>query len=143
MQSLLIASIPERSIRCYPMRASLFLLLILNTLGGFAQSASPPATPTFKVGTTNVLLDVVVTDHHGVPVEGLTQDSFTVFEDGHPQPIVLFEPHFPSSSKSASLVPSLPAGAYSNAPGAADGTADVLLLDALNTPTGGQVQAHK
>lgn len=38
-----------------------------------------------------VTVDAVVTDKKNVPIEGLTQNSFQVFEDGKPQSIVSFE----------------------------------------------------
>jgi VWFA-related protein len=132
------------------MQSGLLFLLIVEMLasipGAFAQSGSsaisPP--PSFKVGITNVLVDVVVTDHHGVPVEGLTQENFTVFEEGHEQPIVSFEAHSARASKTRPGPPALPAGVYTNAQAVADSdTADVLLIDALNTPTSSQALSHR
>jgi VWFA-related protein len=111
----------------------------------FAQSSSSatPATPTFKTGTTNVLVDVVVTGHHGNPVEGLSQGNFTVLENDQPQQIVSFSFH-PSATPLTSAPPPLPVGVYTNAEAVAgNDTVDVLLLDALNTPPSGQVQTHR
>src|SRR3954462_11400170 len=39
-----------------------------------------------------VTVDVVVTDHKGQPVSGLTADRFRITEDGRPQEIVQFLP---------------------------------------------------
>jgi VWFA-related protein len=132
------------------MHAGLLFLVLVETLvlmpGGFAQSSSSamPVPPSFKVGATNVLVDIVVTGPHGAPVDGLSQDSFSVFENGHMQKIVSFEAHSPSGPKTLVAAPALPAGVYSNAQALQDSdTADVLLIDALNTPTDSQVQAHK
>jgi VWFA-related protein len=47
-------------------------------------------TPTFRVRTDVVQLDVLVLDRQGQPVRGLTAGDFTVLEDGRPQPIVAF-----------------------------------------------------
>ena len=132
------------------MQSGLLFLLILELLaaipGAFAQSGSSAlsAPPSFKVGTTNVLVDVVVTDHHGAPVEGLSQENFTVFENGHEQPIVSFEAHSAGAPKPLAPPPSLPAGVYTNARATADSdAADVLLIDALNTPTSSQAVSHR
>lgn len=47
-------------------------------------------TPTFRVRTDVVQLDVLVLDRQGQPVQGLTAGDFTVLEDGRAQPIVAF-----------------------------------------------------
>ena len=132
------------------MRADRLLLFLSGILAlafvAFAQSSptAAPPTPTFKAGTTNVLVDVVVTGHHGDPVEGLSQDNFTVLENGQPQPIVSFTYHPSATALPSAALPSLPAGVYTNAEAvAANDTVDVLLLDALNTPVNGQVQSHR
>jgi VWFA-related protein len=46
---------------------------------------------TLQVNAQRVVLDVVVTDKHDAPVNGLTKDDFTVFEDKAPQAIRTFE----------------------------------------------------
>ncbi len=132
------------------MRAGCFFLffseLLLLAPVAFAQSSpsATPTTPTFKTGATNVLVDVVVTGHHGKPVEGLSQDNFSVLENGQSQQIVSFVSHPSSPAISAAALPSLPAGVYTNAQALSDNeTVDVLLLDALNTPVNGQVQSHR
>ena len=68
-----------------------------------AQGATPQATPAaspqapavpaiqFPSAVDIVTVDAVVTDKKNAPIEGLTQDSFQVFEDGKPQSIVSFE----------------------------------------------------
>ncbi len=132
------------------MRADRLLLFLSGILAlasvAFAQS-SPSATPpppTFKAGTTNVLVDVVVTGHHGNPVEGLSQDNFTVLENGVSQPIVSFSSRPSATPLPSAALPPLPAGVYTNAQAVADNdTVDVLLLDALNTPVNGQVQSYR
>lgn len=132
------------------MRASRLLLFLYGILAlasvAFAQSSSSatPTPPIFKAGATNVLVDVVVTGHHGNPVEGLSQDNFSVLENGQPQQIVSFSFHPSATPLPAAALPPLPAGVYTNAEAAADNdTVDVLLLDALNTPPSGQVQSHR
>ena len=130
-----------------PDRLLLFLSGILALAPVAFAQASPSATPTpptFKAGTTNVLVDVVVTGHHGDPVEGLSKDNFTVLENGQPQSIVSFSYHPSATAFPAAAPPPLPAGVYTNAEAVANNdTVDVLLLDALNTPPSGQVQTHR
>lgn len=130
-------------------RAALFLFAIANLLTApprLSAQSSPPgnaAIPVIKTGTTNILVDVVVTDHHGHPVDNLQQENFTVFENGRPQQIVSFEAHLPSTLASPAAPP-LPTGVYTNAPSAPEGgVVDVLLIDALNTPVSAQVDVHR
>jgi VWFA-related protein len=113
--------------------------------GAFAQSSpSVDGTPTFKTGTTNVIVDVVVTGRHRTPVKGLTRDSFSILEDGHVEPVVSFESHPSESITTAETSSALPTGAYTNMqPGSGSDTVDVLLIDALNTPTEAQAASHQ
>lgn len=72
-----------------------FFLLILLPLG-CAISAQQPASQnqpqtTLKVDVKLVNVYVTVTDNHGAPVAGLKKDNFTVFEDGRPQTISIFD----------------------------------------------------
>jgi Ca-activated chloride channel family protein len=55
----------------------------------FAMQQAPPR-PTFKSGVTLIEVDVVVTDHSGRPVRGLSRDDFTIAEDGIPVDIATF-----------------------------------------------------
>jgi VWFA-related protein len=125
------------------LRSSLLLsTVVVWACGLFGQSTVAPP-PTFQASTTDVIVDVVVTDHHGLPVEGLSQDRFSVSENGHLQQIVTFEAH-PSSAAAPPPIPTLPPGVYTNAPVVSgDGVANVLLIDALNTPTQNQVRTHQ
>jgi VWFA-related protein len=51
-----------------------------------------PSTPTFRLNSTLVFLDVTVLDKSGRPVvTGLTKDDFTITEDKKPQRIFSFE----------------------------------------------------
>ena len=54
-----------------------------------AQTQQPSYT--LSVKSQLVTLDVVVNDKDGQPVQGLTRNDFTIFEDKVPQPIVSFE----------------------------------------------------
>jgi VWFA-related protein len=94
-----------------------------------AAQASP--TPTLKVTTRIVVLDVVVTDKKGHLVSReLTRDDFTVLEDGQQQAVRSFEP--PSEHR-------MPAGDKAIVDSAADlkkigdAPVTVLVLDELNS----------
>lgn len=68
----------------------------LAAIGAVAASIAGPliaqdqVTPTFRVGTTTVSVDVVVRDQSGNIVRGLTAADFTILEDGRPQKIDTF-----------------------------------------------------
>ena len=50
---------------------------------------APP--PRFATEAELVTVDVVVLDHDGKPVPGLSREDFRVLEDGRPQPVTAFE----------------------------------------------------
>ncbi len=63
---------------------------------------APAATPSFPTQLEQVIVDVVVTDKKGVPIQGLKASDMTVTEDGVKQDVVSFEavelPEQPSGS---------------------------------------------
>ncbi len=79
-----------------------------------------------------MVLDVVATDQHGKPVEGLTRDDFRVFEDKRPQTIRSFESAAAHTLPEASLAPNV---VFDPAVPASFGRSPVtvLVLDQLNT----------
>jgi len=97
-----------------------------------------PGVPTLKVSSRLVIVDVVVRkDDH--PVPGLKQGDFAVYEDGVPQTIHDFTPHFadetaaPAEAANAEP-PALPPDTRTNLPVAnVTDSITVLLLDGLNT----------
>ena len=111
-------------------------------------SQTTPATPaapasTLRVRANLVLVDVVVTNG-GVAVGGLPKGKFQIVEDGNPQQITTFEEHRPENSNVASKTPSLGQNIYSNYPEfAITSAANVLLLDALNTPLSDQMYVRQ
>ncbi|MGA8160480.1 MAG: VWA domain-containing protein [Acidobacteriaceae bacterium] len=109
-------------------------------------SPAQPVTgqiPTFEANANLVLLDVVVRDK-GKPVEGLKESDFQVFEDGKPQAITTFEEHKATDvQESAQAPPPLGPHVYTNFPKyRITSAANVLLLDALNTPLNDQTDAR-
>lgn len=143
-----------------------FTLFSLFCLCGVAQSAggnsaapateqadaqSPQVTPASQSGsgpmklqvrTNLVLVDVVVTEK-GTPVDGLEKGRFHVTDGGAPEQITTFEEH---TSKDAPVVlqaPDLGPNVYTDFPQYSIGSAaNVLLLDALNTPLADQEVAR-
>ena len=77
---------------CYPL--AIFLLFFSAVALSQSQQSLPPApsaASTISVKSELVALPVRVTDSHGNVVPGLTQEAFSVFEDGRPQKLTLFQ----------------------------------------------------
>jgi VWFA-related protein len=110
---------------------------------GASQANAAQNTPATVLRTQafTVLVDVVAT-RKGQAVLGLSQKQFHVLEDGHEQSIAFFEEHKPGAPtvKHATLPPNT----YNNLPSEPPGSAvNVLLLDALNTPLGNQMEVRR
>jgi len=120
--------------------AAMVLLLCLPA-SAQAKSQTPEARPApaerpyvFTVNARLVVLDVVVTDKAGKPVDGLIAKDFQVFEDDMPQHIHAFDPPtshaLPPVSVAAGITavfdPAQPAS-FGHSP------VDVLVFDQLNT----------
>jgi VWFA-related protein len=123
-------------------RCVVSLTLLLLSIPAAPQSAKPPDTTdsaaTFKAKARLVLVDVVVSNDKGDPVTGLQKKDFEILEDGKPQTIANFEEHRAAPPTQIKLPP-LPPGVYTNFPlvQSADFT-NIVLLDALNTPSADQ-----
>jgi VWFA-related protein len=109
------------------LRTLLFLCgaVLLRVAAGAWPSAqgqqAAPATPTFRVTSNLVFLDVTVLDKKGRPVvTGLTKDDFTITESGRPQRIFSFDAPRPQST-SVKTTGDIPA--------------TILVLDLMNTPS--------
>jgi VWFA-related protein len=132
----------------YPRCRSRFFypILLLSFVASLhSQTAAPDSAnsaPTIKTKVRLVLVDVVVTNGKGDAVTGLHKEEFELLEDGKPQAISTFEEHYGTPPTQIKL-PTLPPHVYTNFP--VMQTADsmnVLLLDALNTPTRDQTYAR-
>jgi len=55
------------------------------------SAAGQQTQPTFSANSNLVIVDVVVLDKSGRPIDGLKPADFAVFEDGKPQKIAVFE----------------------------------------------------
>ena len=105
------------------------------------QTQSSPKAA-FQARANLVLVDVVVTND-GTAVRGLSKDKFHLFENGNPQTITVFEEHKPEQSIVADLPPPSP-NIYNNFPVfTIASAANVLLLDALNTPLSDQLYVRQ
>lgn len=97
-------------------------------------SLTAPASLALTVNVRLVVLDIVVTDQAGKPVDGLTARDFQIFEDDKPQRIRSVElpsahilpPAMIAAGTSAVFDPAQPAS-FGRSP------ADILVLDQLNT----------
>ena len=116
------------------------VLLIAGSLPAQAPSSTELPPPTIRVSTHMVLVDVVVTDKQGKPVQGLHPEDFVVEENGKQQKIA----NLTTPAENNSAPPALPPGIYSNrAQYRSSGSPiSVLLLDAINTPFKDQAYAR-
>jgi VWFA-related protein len=122
------------------MRRSFGLILAALTLStaAISQTPAPSDEPTahIQANTQLVVVDVVVQDRDGHPVHGLKPENFHLTEGKTPQTIQHFEEHSANTPVQGPKLPEFPAGTFTDyTPVAADGTLNILLLDALNTPT--------
>jgi hypothetical protein len=75
--------------------------LALVEMAGMSAAAQATGEPesssqapyTLQVQARVVLTDVTVTDKHGNPVTGLTEDDFRILDNGKPQKLASFEEH--------------------------------------------------
>src|SRR5215831_4639901 len=75
------------------MKVLLRIVLALSLISpavGQAQKAAPEQERKVRLGTTEVMLDVVVRDKKGRPVKDLSASDFEVYEDGVKQQIESF-----------------------------------------------------
>lgn len=128
-------------------RCAWLVVLLLSVSSSLRGQTSQPEVnntlPTFRSSTRVVIVDVVVTGSKREPVTGLGKDDFVVSEDGHAQTVSFFEEHSAETPTPATLPP-LPPNVFTNFPVAKSPDAvNVLLLDALNTPTADQIFVHR
>ena len=118
-----------------------FLTLLVAAAGAQTKTPEPPPThpanaTVLHAGTQLVIVDVVVQDHDGHPIHGLKREDFALLEDKKPQEISTFEEHTTGSPpKPGPTMPNMPPGTFTDyTPVPPNGTLNILLLDALNTP---------
>lgn len=111
--------------------------------------APPPALPQTKPdraviqsATRIVLVNVVVKDKHGKPVEDLSRDDFVLRDNGQEQKIALFA--LEEASQPQTAPPASPARlTFTNRPGPGNPAVTVFLFDELNTQLTDQELAKK
>lgn len=107
----------------------LLLVLGINAVGTLAQEADDTV---LRVSTRLVLVDVIVRDDDG-PVEDLTAENFTLFDEGVEQPVSVFS--VTRSEVEVDAIP-LPEGVVSNrqdSRGRTPTSVTAILIDRLNT----------
>lgn len=117
-----------------PLIAGLLAAALLSPLHSqTAPQNAPSATPTIKVETHVVLVDVVVTDRKGAAIPNLRQQDFRVLENGKLQGISGFDEHKNNPLPPVNL-PVLPSNVHSNRMAVKSGdSVNILLIDMLNT----------
>jgi VWFA-related protein len=123
------------------MRICRFITLLLALL----PPVLPPAIadqPVIQGGTHVVLVNVVVQDKHGKPVEGLKRDDFVLRDNGHKQKIGLF-----AVEQAGAAVPAVPNPSawltFTNRPELHTAGVTAFLCDELNTKLTDQEAAKK
>jgi len=102
--------------------------------GESGTAATGPRPAMFHTGANLVVVDVVVRDK-GRVVPDLKASDFEVLEDEKPQAVTTFEEHKATDAVEVSAPPHLPPHVYGDFPQySRTSAANVLLLDALNTP---------
>ena len=123
----------------FRLRLILVLCFALPLLAQQAAQDSGNAVPKIKTQVRRVLVDVIVTDAKGDAITGLKKKDFEVREDGTPQAIATFEEHRGAEPTEIKLPP-MPPNVFTNFPTTqVPDSVNVLLLDALNTPSNDQV----
>ncbi len=94
--------------------------------------AALPGVATLQVYSRETLVDVVVEDAKGQPVQGLQQLDFTVEEDGKAQPIWSFQEFGRDMPAAQRVLAKLPANVYTNLQ-PTSGPLNILLLDYVSS----------
>ncbi|HSY57923.1 MAG TPA: VWA domain-containing protein [Terriglobales bacterium] len=110
--------------------------LLLSAAVAFGQAPPQAQTPANKkpgiaVRSEVVLVPTVVTNHAGAHVSDLTQNDFTILENGQPQKIAFFQ-HIQTAVQPTEQA-TLPAGEFKNSPGTRSDRSAILVLDLLNS----------
>ncbi len=114
-----------------------------NPPAAAASAPAPAKPPAFQVNSNLVLVDVVLCDK-AAAVRGLPQDKFHVYENGVLQKMTVFEEHKAEDGIRVTRYPPFPPGTYSDFPQyKVTSAANVLLLDALNTPLSDQIYVRQ
>jgi VWFA-related protein len=135
-KNLLLSFTVRHSLR-FMYATSLLIGVAATALYAQTPDAAPASTPppsTLTVNARLVVLDVVVTDETGKPVDGLTAKDFQVFEDDKQQRIRSLEPPSAHGLPATSITEGI-AAVFDPAQPASFGRSpvNILVLDQLNT----------
>ncbi len=116
------------------------VLCLLASAWAMAQNM-----PTISVTTRLVQVNVIASDKNG-PIEGLTKDDFTLYDNGKKQRIAFFETHSRRAAlQAAHTSEPLAPNEYTNRPGGSAEPDNVVLIvwDMLNTGFADQVAGRQ
>jgi VWFA-related protein len=131
--------------------------MMRNLIHGFAialVSATPycagQAAPSTAQPTANlyakadlVVVDVVASDEKNKPISHLNPADFTIFEDGKPQALKIFEEHAAGQQAPVPPAPKFDPGTFTNYSSVPPNSAlNILLFDKLNTPLNAQTEVR-
>jgi VWFA-related protein len=118
-------------------------ILILTTRGASQSPIQPPpvaqgktAPAPLKVSTRMVQVNVIAQDGNGHSITGLTQEDFTLLDQGQPQQIAFFSQEETTASAGVTPAAVPPPNTFSNRfteKAGSPTSATVILLDGLNT----------
>lgn len=119
------------------------LILSLTVRGAASDTKSVPQSPpksdlraaqTLQMYSRETIVDVIVTDSNGQPIQGLKDSDFTIKEDGKPQPLRSFREFGAGTDDHAHVLPKLPAHVHTNYQSSpATGPVNILLIDAMHS----------
>jgi len=93
-----------RAIAGRPFTAAVLAVTLLGAGPGAQQPKGSPDQPAFRAAADLVIVDAVVIDRDGKPVNNLTADDFAVMDEGRRRPVSLFQ------TVSAAAIASQPQG---------------------------------
>lgn len=107
---------------------------LVVSLSAYAQQEGgvPRVSDPLRTNTRLVVVDVVVTDSQGRPVNDLKAEDFTLQEAGKPQKISGFSFQHTGGTSAAAHTVQLPPNVVSNAPQYKSNSLNVVLFDAVN-----------
>src|SRR5579863_5961493 len=118
------------------------LFMILLQMAPLAVAQPSPDRVVMQAGTHVVLVNVVVKDKHGKPVDNLTRDDFVLRDNAQEQKIAFFA--LEQASEKTTTFANSPAWlTFTNRPGPDAAAVTVFLFDELNTRLTDQELAKK
>jgi VWFA-related protein len=123
-------------------RFAIALIAAAASIAAFQTTDSASQTPTFRLTTRLVQVNVVAVDKDGKAVADLRREEFSLSEDGRPQNIAVF------AAESANPVkpPILPRNEFSNELPSGDSSRSgytLILIDWLNSATYSRMDSHR